>query len=454
MNIRPYRKQAGAILVMFTIALFSLLVVAAMALDGGHMLLNKGRLQNAVDASALQAGKVLQGEGTQFQARQAATELLIANLQYVENSELEGVVTLSSPDYNSDQVTENLFIEFSEWPDPFIPDSLEGIEYVRVRLENVGMQNFFAQIIDFNKSIRASAVAGRSTDIACFDRIAPLMVCANDDSAVRPDPVPSGYDFGFLTDQLYILKTAAGEDHDLGPGNFQPLRTDGNRGANDLKGALAGDFTLASCIRIGDEVPTEPGNKPNAVTEGLNTRFGEYPNGGGQNGLNEGDHKRDVNTCTGTPVLVDDEGDLLIARNEDGTPIYDPEYGTTNPVDEDGGDIDYYSFFNYDEGKGTALDSCIDGDITTGALMDAGRRMLPIVVGDCTGKTNGANTVKILGTGCFFLTQKIYKQGNRNFVVGEFVHMCGASGATSLDPTFESNSSTIVLFRDSDSPDS
>ncbi len=57
-------RQTGAILVMFTIGLFSLLVVAALALDGGHLLLNKGRLQNAVDASALYAAKVVQDGGT------------------------------------------------------------------------------------------------------------------------------------------------------------------------------------------------------------------------------------------------------------------------------------------------------------------------------------------------------------------------------------------------------
>ncbi|RTR33365.1 TadE/TadG family type IV pilus assembly protein [Shewanella atlantica] len=455
-RLRAFQKQRGAILVMFTIGLLSLLVVAAMALDGGHMLLSKGRLQNAVDASALQAGKVLQDGGTLFQARQAATEFLLDNLQYAENSELQGVVNLSTPDYGANQVTDNLFIEFSEWPDPFISTSVEGAEYVRVRLENVGMQNFIAQIIDFNKSIRASAVAGKSTDLACIDRLAPIMVCANEMPA-DPENIPSGFDFGFKPKQLYVLKIAAGAAHTLGPGNFQLLRLDGDQGGSDVRDALAGDFTTSSCISAGDEIPTEPGGTTGPVRQGLNTRF-DLSKGGG---IKEEDgFLRDENNCQGESIEFDDDGNIVIMRDEEGEPILtsiddgettiparDNEDGSTSP-------IRYYTHAEYLAGA-NCPSTGINGDILTGSdLSEENRRMLPIVIGECDGETNGANTITVLGTGCFFLTQDVPKQGSDAYVVGEFLTICGSSGIPSLDPDFQSNNSTIVLYPDLDSPDS
>ncbi len=191
---RTFSKQRGAMLVMFTIGLFSLLAVAALALDSGHMLLDKGRLQNAADSSALYAGKVLQGGGSLYEAREAATTILIENFQFSENADLDTSISLLSPDYNSTQVTTNIFIEFSEWPDPFIPVFDEGSKYVRVRIENVGLNNFVAQILNFNKVVRASAVAGKSTDIECLDRVVPLMVCGlnSDPDYTITDPDSGG----------------------------------------------------------------------------------------------------------------------------------------------------------------------------------------------------------------------------------------------------------------------
>ncbi|BBN56859.1 hypothetical protein TRE132_49840 [Pseudomonas chlororaphis subsp. aurantiaca] len=53
------RQQRGAMLVLVVIALAAMLLMGALALDGGHMLVNKSRLQNAVDAAALSGAKTL-----------------------------------------------------------------------------------------------------------------------------------------------------------------------------------------------------------------------------------------------------------------------------------------------------------------------------------------------------------------------------------------------------------
>uniref|UniRef100_UPI0037357A59 Tad domain-containing protein n=1 Tax=Shewanella atlantica TaxID=271099 RepID=UPI0037357A59 len=446
MNMSPYRKQGGAILVMFTIGLFSLIAVAALALDGGHLLLNKGRLQNAVDAAALNAAKELQDGASLYEAREAATTLLLQNLQYQENGELNSSIDLSAPDFNSTQVAPNLFIEFSEWPDPFSPILVEGSEYVRVRVENVGLTNFLAQIMNFDKAVRASAVAGRSTDIECLNKAVPMMVCAiNEDKEDN---------FGFSPGAIHVMKIGSNTDSPIGPGNFQLLRMDGSSGGADIRRALAGEFTLGMCVEEGDNIPTEPGNTVGPVVQGLNTRFGTDTGGG-----NLDEYLRDFDTCQGERIQVDDEGNILVQLDEFGNPVLDVN-GHTIPVDNSGNVLSYYTHAEYSPAS-PALppSSCpagFSGDILpdTSTVATSGRREFPIVIGVCDGNTNGANTIQALGTGCFFMTQDVSQQGSEAHVIGEFVSVCSGSGSASLDPTFTSKVSTVVLYRDPDSPDS
>ena len=52
MNQLP-NKQQGAVLILVVAAMVAMLGMAGLALDGGHAMLNKTRLQNTVDAAAL-----------------------------------------------------------------------------------------------------------------------------------------------------------------------------------------------------------------------------------------------------------------------------------------------------------------------------------------------------------------------------------------------------------------
>ncbi|MXR69165.1 hypothetical protein GNT65_10835 [Shewanella sp. JBTF-M18] len=418
------RHQRGAILVMFTIGLFSLLAVAALALDGAHMLLSKGRLQNAVDASALHAAKALDNGATLAQARQAAVSMLSQNLAFVENNELETNISFSPADYSTTNVTSNISIEFSVLPDPFIPVTIEGSEYVRVRVENVGLDNFLAQLLSFNKRVRASAVAGRSTDITCNNKIVPLLVCAvNDDpdytvTGPNGEQVPAPY--GIETNSLYAMKSGSAQasDEAIGPGNFQLLALDGT-GADVMRAALAGEYSTNSCVGAGDFVPTEPGNNVGPVSQGLNTRFGQWQGGG----LNSTDHPRDRNICQGERINLDADGNIA------------------NPS------AAYYSHSQYlaDDNIDNCIDSTIDANY---------RREMPVVIGVCDGLTNGRNDIEVKTTGCFFLVQDVDQGGQESFVVGEFVTECPGTGNASVDPYFVSNNHTIVLYKDPDSPDS
>ena len=55
MKINCSKKQRGAIVPAVVIALPVLLLVMGLALDFGHIFVNKTRLQNALDATALSA---------------------------------------------------------------------------------------------------------------------------------------------------------------------------------------------------------------------------------------------------------------------------------------------------------------------------------------------------------------------------------------------------------------
>ena len=59
MLMRTRRQQRGIVAVVVTLAILSLLVMAGLAIDTGHLVLNKSRLQTTVDAAALFGAAVL-----------------------------------------------------------------------------------------------------------------------------------------------------------------------------------------------------------------------------------------------------------------------------------------------------------------------------------------------------------------------------------------------------------
>src|SRR2546423_1745474 len=73
------RSQRGAAIVLIVIALLALLLMAGLALDGGHLMLNKTRLQNAVDAAALAGAKTLDETGNTGSATTQALQAFANN---------------------------------------------------------------------------------------------------------------------------------------------------------------------------------------------------------------------------------------------------------------------------------------------------------------------------------------------------------------------------------------
>ena len=75
--VRGMRKQRGLVAVIVTIALFSFMGIAALAVDINHALMNRTKLQNSVDSAALAAALVL--DRSDFTSGTAASALAIAS---------------------------------------------------------------------------------------------------------------------------------------------------------------------------------------------------------------------------------------------------------------------------------------------------------------------------------------------------------------------------------------
>ncbi|MEW6999554.1 TadE/TadG family type IV pilus assembly protein [Colwelliaceae bacterium BS250] len=424
-------SQKGNILVMFTIGLFVLIAMSSLALDGGHLLLNKTRLQNMVDASALYAAKELDEGATHYEAREAVVELLTLNLAHSDNHELNSAFDLNVTNYNSNQLTNQILVNFYDTPEDTTPSVLSDAPYVRVTFSNLGLSNFLAQIFSFNKQVSASAQGGPSTLLEeCYYDLVPMLVCGDPNG-----PVGEGYVHGLPLDKLYVMKTGSNTDPAIGPGNFQLIRLGDSSGGSDIRDGMAGVAYDGgeSCFTTsgeGSQIPTEPGNTVGPASQGLNTRLGAW-----QGPVNSTDHPRDINICQGEDVNIDSNGDI---------------------VDETTAEANAYLYADYaaDNLLGVKGLKCDTGDIIDIAPNQVERRILNIVIGDCTGEDHGSSNIDYLGAGCFFLTQDIDTGGQESYVVGQFLEDCSAKGIPSGTAEAGIGPHTVVLYRVPESSDS
>jgi hypothetical protein len=424
------------------IALASILLMGALALDGGHMLLNKARLQNAVDAAALSGAKTLQqvaGSGNASSLTQAAAlNTLLLNASADGNGELADAVNDLVIDV---ELSGSVYGPFSY---PFAGPGEPS--YVRVSVQNYRLDWFFwgaLQAIGNGgapvKAVAAIATAGPSPS-AMPCRIEPIMVCGDpsDDPADNGGTSYWGYGFG----DLEVLKSAAGNEP-MAEGNFQLLRLDGATGADDLRTALAGG--IEKCNVVGDEVPTEPGNTVGPVAQGLNTRFGVY-NGPGMNATDY------------PPDWVIEFSQPKVTYNDSTSPPQVEYQGVkvepgANPGDLVAGTTELHDLNNWLEDSV----ACAVSGTCEGAYE---RRMLNIVIGDCTDLSGGQIDVPVLDVGCFYLLQTVAQQGSEAQVFGQFIKECEGDGYAGADPANDVGPNIIQLYKtyfsgvDEPSPDS
>lgn len=422
---RMPRRQQGAVIVLVAVAMAAMLLVAALALDGGHMLVNKTRLQNSVDAAALSGAKTLQvnqmlgADNVSTLTRSAALATLTLNANASGNSELASAVGAAggAGAFAVVELANSVYGPFS-FPGPV------DASFVRVSVPTYPLTGFFWNFAQAfaNGGLGAKAVAAIATAGAgpgtCAS--APLMVCG-DPAQHNPG---AGIFWGFRRGDLEVLKTAKNNTSGIGPGNFQLV--DFGAGGSTVRDLLAGGGT--SCPPPGSNVSTKPGNTVGPSVQGFNTRFGQYS--GSMNGT-QGIYPPDL--VTDFNQLNNGNGALLPNLDDDTVSYLGAGGGLVSTVGD--GNIvtaDGTGLFDLNDWKSASATCFVDpsgSGCQSGGVFE--RRILNIIIGQCSGTDGGTASVPVLGMGCFFTLQPMEQSGGQAWLLGQFVESCGGSGVSS-----------------------
>ncbi|VVO17602.1 TadE/TadG family type IV pilus assembly protein [Pseudomonas fluorescens] len=423
---RPFtalpKRQRGAVIVLVVIALAAILLMGALALDGSHMLVNKTRLQNAVDAAALSGAKTLSkvsgAAGAGSLARDAARDTLMRNASATGNKELASAIGNNLAGFATVELANSVYGPFS-FPGP------ADASYVRVSVSNYPLFGFFWGILQAvgngdspAKAVAAIATAGPSPTSPCD--VAPLMVCG-DPAQYSPS---TGNIWGYHFGDPELLKTAAKNNDSIGPGNFQLL--DFGSGGKDVKEGLAGG--IHQCNNIGSTVQTKPGNTVGPSVQGLNTRFGEY-----SGNLKAADYPPDL-VITSNPKPLEFKNNRIEYQNQ--------------PVTSTNGNLSTSSsaLFDYNDWV-QASAACVAGGSGCQANGAFERRMLKIVVGKCSGTDGGTSSIPVLGFGCFFVLQPMTQKGGASEIYGQFVKECEGDNVPGPNPVNDTGPQIIQLYK-------
>ncbi len=410
----PQRKQQGVIAVIVAIGMAALIGVVGLALDSGHLLLNKTRLQNAVDAAALSGARTLQQSvsATPLQdARAAAIATFTTNL----SSELNGDAPVPTVTFSEDLT-----------PGSFMAATANPPSFIKVSSPVISLTSFLIKAVGFDdKRVAAVAVAGFGNGVEVCGLL-PVTVCEGNDTSpgnFRGYKIfnPSTYDP--LVDTI-TLKVGSGDgpDTDVGTGSFHLIDLPGLQGGNDIRYAFAGSPACGTLDET-SQVDLAPGNKVGPLVQGVNTRFGLYS--GPLNGTED----------SFPPDYANQDDSSSCAA-------YSPDYGDT----------------------GTGPTACLDPrnyhkfyddpslDVNNPKYL---RRKVTIPIADCDGTATGNDLLPTLGFGCFLLTEPASQTGGANSdsgsLKGVFLEDCTppAEGVT------ESSGATIILlYRNPDGVDS
>lgn len=410
---RMQRQQSGAIILMVVMALLIVLVMAGLAIDTGHLVLNKSRLQSTVDAAALAAAKVL--DQTKSEANAESVARSVFELNAAQFPELNGKI---GPN--------DITVQFSTTLDPFVPGTTPA-GYVRVKAPMFSMWTSFSQLLGITSlETDATAVAGPSAPIPRPCDLFPVAVCGDPDHL---DAYPWGFAPYPSTDStvtgLKLASSAAGST--FGPGNFQLIRLDGP-GGSDVRRNMAGG---AACAGDMVEVDPKPGNVIGPVAQGLNTRFGQYAGPlGGERTTYPPDYF--TTPSPSTPFDVDQDGSITY----NGVPIL-------GNVDDLSG---AYTYADYLDAK-----KHVDPLNPPPGAVD--RRVITIPIVDCRNRVPGTSrTLPVAGFACFFILQPMRQSGSEGWIFGQFIEECPATGAPGPVPGY--GPYKIVLHNDPGSHDS
>ncbi len=265
MNINCLKKQRGAIVPAVVISLPILLLAAGWALDFGHTFVNKTRLQNALDATALSAAITINRNiknGTE-----PATNAGIATFNQFKaasgNNELAGL--------NGGA----LVFEYSRTLNPWgsLDPGTDKFAFVRVTSTNMlQVTPVLIRILNqFSNPMPVPAIA-TAGPVGNNCELVPLVICPKAGAPTGCDETGcNGIPFHIrvcLKGGTNAAKQDTCQNASLPSGNFGLLRFDGFAGGDDIKKLLAG--TVNTCT---NDPGWEPGNKVGPVSQGIKARF-------------------------------------------------------------------------------------------------------------------------------------------------------------------------------------
>jgi hypothetical protein len=398
------------------VALLALIGIAGLAIDTAHVLLNKSRLQSALDAAALAAAKVLDQTASTTKAGTAANSVFTLNVaQYPELQTAVGSGLALTLQYSS---TLNPF-NAGTTPALFVRASITGFPTAMSLASVLGVTSI---------NVAGSAVAGPSPPLQDVCNIVPILMCG---TAGAGGPL-----YGYSANQVLGLNQVAGTSSaGLGPGNYNLLALNGT-GAATVRTNFAGDY--AACASIGNPVTTEPGVAAGPVSQGWNTRFNQY-----QGPVSPAQYPPDViNSAAHQTSLT---GDTTTGIKQGGTTITGP-----NGVGGAGANALTFNWTNYN-----ALEP--SGPYDTQPLPSPGtaafqRRVVAAPIGDCSTAVNGRGSVNVLGFGCLFLLQAV-SQGGKQVLYAQVLKSCDAGGRPGTGSA-AFGPHVIELYKSAGSPDS
>jgi Flp pilus assembly protein TadG len=406
-------------MVLIIIAMAALLLMSGLALDVGHTMLNKSRLQNAADSAALSAAKAFD------QSRSTTLATTVALAAFKNNANGAGNVELGNA-YANGSGTITVTVQYSATVVPFVAGSANG-PYVRVVATGFQWPSWLVQLSGRSQMrVTASAVAGPSPIVNTACNIVPMMVCG--------DPAGNAANnWGYTPNAPQVLKSAAPGSAQVGPGNFQLIQLGQNPGAAAVAANLAGSFS--NCATIGDQLTTQTGDETGPVSDGLNTRFNQYK--GSFNG-SQSQYPPDVivKPSPSTPLSTDSNGNIVV-----GSTII-----TISNIDS--------MAFSYSDYNAAVAAGNYDLQPQPNGPAAFQRRILAVPVADCSGTNNGKSQIPVLGFACFFLLQPVTHKGNTDEVYGQFIGNCDVDGVPGPAPGVGPNPHIIQLYHDSGSGDS
>jgi putative Flp pilus-assembly TadE/G-like protein len=423
------RRQRGAVVPLVVIALLALVGITALALDGAHVVLNKARLQSALDAAALSAAKVLDQTNSTAQATTAANSVFSLNATpYPELTRAVGNGLTLTTEYSSTLI-------------PFTAGTVPA-KFVRTKITGFSTVMSLASVLGVASiNVGGSAVAGPSPTLNNVCDIVPIMLCAD---ASKPSPL-----FGYQTDQILGLKkvpSSNAQATDLGPGNYNLLSIGGN-GASLVRSNFAGSY--AGCATQGQPVITEPGVAAGPVAQGINTRFNDFS---AVMGGTQAQYPPDVIGCPNAASCTNSDTQLTWKScngNQSGCTESVQQGNGANAITVTTASQISPSAANFQGYTARVKAGNYDTPPPTGHFQ---RRVVAVPIGDCSTAVNGKGSVNVLGFACVFFLQPVQQSTGQIFA--QIASTCDAQGQVGPGAGTGPLPHKIQLYKSAGSPDS